>query len=116
MALMSKGYRALSALRLGMSGLPRALTKAIRGLQRGEVVLRLRHEELDGLEQHLDRASNRLSLSLIIAAVVVGSSLMMSADIGPRYDGIPVLGLAGYLVASFLGLWLVVAILRSGKF
>lgn len=116
MALMSKGYRALSALRLGMSGLPRALTKAIRRLQSGEVVLRLRHEELDGLEQHLDRASNRLSLSLIIAAVVVGSSIMMSADIGPRYDGIPVLGLAGYLVASFLGLWLVVAILRSGKF
>ncbi|MFZ5593029.1 MAG: ABC1 kinase family protein [Pseudomonadota bacterium] len=114
--LLGKGYRAYSALRLATAGLPRALSKAVRQLQRGEAVLRLRHEQLEGLEQHLDRASNRLSLSLIIASVVVGSSIVMSTDIGPHYGDIPLLGLFGYILATLLGLWWVIGILRSGRF
>lgn len=86
--LLGKGYRAYSTLRLATAGLPRALSKVVRQLQRGEAVLRLRHEQLEGLEQHLDRASNRLSLSLIIASVVVGSSIVMSTDVGPHYGDI----------------------------
>lgn len=114
--MLGKGYRAYSTLRLAAMGLPRAVSRIMRQLQRGEAVLRLRHEQLEGLEQHLDRASNRLSLSLIIASIVVGSSIVMSTDVGPHYGDIPLLGLFGYMLATLLGLWWVVGILRSGRF
>jgi len=34
---------------------------------------------------------------------------------GPKLFGYPLLGLAGFLVASILGIWLLVGILRSGR-
>ena len=75
----------------------------------------MRHEKLEGLEQHIDKASNRLSFSLIIASIIVGSSIIMQTQIGQLFMGFPLLGAVGYIVAGLLGLWLVWAIIKSGK-
>lgn len=115
-AALAKGYRMANTLRSGVATFPGMLARTLRQLQTGEATLRVRHEQLEGLEQRIDRASNRLSLSLIIAAIVVGSSIVMSFHTGPHYRGIPLLGLLGYVLASLLGLGWAVAILRSGKF
>lgn len=112
----AQGYRAINALR-GLGGvLPRVVTQTLGSLERGELGVRVRHERLDEMQEHLDRASNRLSFSLIIGAIVVGSSIVMAFHTGPHYAGIPLLGLAGYVIAAALGLWWAVAILRSGRF
>ncbi|MEW5756299.1 MAG: AarF/ABC1/UbiB kinase family protein [Pseudomonadota bacterium] len=113
---LAQGYRAAHALR-GIAGvLPRVVTRALGSLERGELGVRVHHEHLDKMQEHLDRASNRLSFSLIIGAIVIGSSIVMAFHTGPHYAGIPLLGLAGYVIAAVLGLWWAVAILRSGKF
>jgi ubiquinone biosynthesis protein len=113
---LARGYRLLSVLRRAGSELPAALAGTLARLERGEATLRLRHEPLESLERHIDRASNRLSFSLIIAAVVIGSSLVMAFHTGPHYEGIPLLGLFGYVIVAVLGLAWAAAILRSGKF
>jgi ubiquinone biosynthesis protein len=64
----------------------------------------------------MDRSSNRLTFGIIIAALVIGSSLVISSGITPTLLGFPALGLIGFVVASILGLWLAIMILRSGKF
>ena len=110
-----KGYRASNALKLLALGLPDMLAKGMRQFQKGEATIRIRHEHLEEVQKHLDRASNRLSFSLIIAAIVIASSIVMTAHTGPHLEGIPLLGLLGYGLAAFLGLWWAVAILRSGK-
>jgi ubiquinone biosynthesis protein len=84
-------------------------------LNRGEMKIEFEHKGLDNFIIELDRASNRLSFSLIIAAIIIGSSLIIRIDKGPKLFDYPLLGIAGYVVAGLLGLWLVVAILRSGK-
>jgi ubiquinone biosynthesis protein len=63
----------------------------------------------------LDRSSNRLSFALIIAAIIVGSSLIMTIDVGIKIYGIPAVGLLGYLFAGILGAGLAISILRSGR-
>lgn len=98
-----------------LRNLPRDLHHMIRRFQEGRLELKVRHEKLEDLELHIDKASNRLSFSLIIAAIIVGSSIIMQTQIGPLFLGFPVIGVLGYLVAAFLGLWLVWAILRSGR-
>ena len=95
--------------------LPRELHHLFKRIREGRIEIEVRHEKLEGLEQHIDKASNRLSFSLIIAAIIVGSSIIMQTQIGPLFLGFPLLGAVGYIVAGLLGLWLVWAIIKSGK-
>ena len=98
-----------------LRNLPHDLRNILRRLKEGRIELDVKHDKLEDLELHIDKASNRLSFSLIIAAIIVGSSIIMQTQMGPLILGFPVMGVIGYLVAGFLGLWLVWAILRSGR-
>ncbi len=98
-----------------IKNLPRSLRKIIRKTLRGELSVQFASDQLGQLAQELDRSSNRLSFSVIIAAIIVGSSIIFHARVGPVWHDMPILGLTGYLVAGIMGFWLVIAILRSGK-
>lgn len=113
---LARGYRAANALRAGLRGLPAGIAGALKTLARGEARLRLHHEQLDALASHVERASNRLAFSLIIAAVVIGSSIVTTFHAGPHYAEIPLVGVIGFAVAAVLGLWWAVATLRGGRF
>ena len=52
---------------------------------------------------------------MILAAMIIGSSIIMQTDKGPKFMSFPVLAFMGYTVAGFVGLWLVYAIIRSGR-
>ena len=101
-----------------LHSLPRDLRMLMKKAQAGRLALTFRHEGLEHLARELDRSSNRISFALIIAAVIVGSSLIMGFKLGPKlwgYPDISVLGLVGYLFAGFMGLGLAWSIYRSGK-
>ena len=87
-----------------------------RSLKQGKLFIGLEHHGLEKMDATIDRASNRLSLSLIISAMIVGSSLIMTVDKGPQFFGYSALGIAGFLFAAVLGLGLVVSIIRGGRF
>jgi len=87
-----------------------------KGLRQGKLSVGFKHEHLEELTVVIDRASNRIAFGLIIAALIIGSSFIMSIDKGPFLFNYPILGLLGYMVAAFLGLGLVVSIIiRRGK-
>ena len=96
---------------------PRQLRQLARKIIRGRLQILFRHENLDRLIVELDRSSNRVAFALIVAAVILGSAVIMGAKMAPLLPGtdIPVLGLMGFLVAGVLGVWLAFAILRSGR-
>jgi len=100
-----------------LNALPRDLRQLMKKAQNGRLALGFRHEGLEKLTSELDRSSNRLAFAMIIAAVIVGSSVIMAMKIKPHIWGtqISVLGLVGYVVAGFLGMGLAWAIYRSGK-
>ena len=54
---------------------------------------------------------------MIVAAIILGSAVIMQAHVKPMIPGtdIPLLGLLGFVLAGLLGVWLVIAILRSGR-
>jgi ubiquinone biosynthesis protein len=95
--------------------LPRDLKEFINRVNRNKFKINLEHRGLEKLITDLDKSSNRLSFSMLIAALIVGSSLIMQTDKGPLMFGFPMLGFLGYSIAAFLGLWLAIAILRSGR-
>ncbi|GAQ25065.1 ubiquinone biosynthesis protein UbiB [Tepidanaerobacter syntrophicus] len=63
----------------------------------------------------LHKMVNRLVFSLIVAALIIGSSLIIQANVGPFFYNYPLLGVAGFIIAGFLGVWLIISILRTGR-
>jgi len=95
--------------------LPGKLKYILRKVKKGKMNLIFEHRGLERLITEMDRSSNRLAFSLIIAALIIGSSIIVFFDKGLQFFGLSAFGLIGYLIAAILGLWLVIAILRSGK-
>jgi ubiquinone biosynthesis protein len=95
--------------------LPRDIKEFINRVNRNKFKIDLEHRGLDKLVSDLDKSSNRLSFSMLIAALIIGSSLIMQTNKGPLLFGFPILGFLGYSAAALLGLWLAIAILRSGR-
>jgi ubiquinone biosynthesis protein len=95
--------------------LPQDLIDILRKVKEGKLKFNFEHRGLEKLTKEIDRSSNRISFSLIIAALIIGSSLILQQQVGPLIFGYPILGIIGYLLASFLGLGLIISILRSGK-
>jgi len=102
-------------LRMTVKMLPADLEEIIQKLKKGKMLVQLHHEGLEKFILEMDRSSNRLTFGMIIASLIVGSSLVMQLDRGPMLFGFSIFGIIGYLFAAVLGLWLVIAILRSGK-
>lgn len=96
--------------------LPLTLRLFAKRLQTGSLSMRVSSDELTLLGREIDRASNRLSLALLLGALVLGSSILTFNKQGRLFDSLATLGLIGFGVAAFIGLWLIVSILRSGRF
>jgi len=95
--------------------LPKDLKEILNSLNRNKFKIDLEHRGLDHFIRELDKSINRLSSSLIITALVVGSSIVMQTEKGPLLFGYPAFAFLGYTFAGVIGLWWVIAILRSGR-
>jgi ubiquinone biosynthesis protein len=95
--------------------LPKDLKEILNSLNRNKFKIDLEHRGLDRFIRELDKSINRLSSSLIITALVVGSSIVMQIEKGPLLFGFPAFAFIGYTFAGVIGLWWVIAILRSGR-
>jgi len=113
--LILKSLNDLAELYNLMILIPRQLSKTLKKMEKGVFKLEFQHRGLENLISALDKSTNRLSYSLILAAIIVGSSLIMQTNKGPIFMGFPVIGVLGFLISGVLGLGLVIMILRSGK-
>jgi ubiquinone biosynthesis protein len=95
--------------------IPGELGEILRQVKQGRVKINVEHREMETFSSHMERASNRISFSLFVSALIIGSSLILRANIGPSLWGIPLLGLLGYVIAGILGIGLLFSILRSGR-
>jgi ubiquinone biosynthesis protein len=95
---------------------PRQIHALLEELKDGEVEVRFRHAGLDELISKVDILANRLVFGLLIAALILGSSMLgIFVEGGVQLLGLSVFGLIGFVVAAMLGLLLLFAIIRSGR-
>jgi ubiquinone biosynthesis protein len=88
----------------------------LAGLMRQQKLsLRLKHDGLEKVLATHDQISNRISFAIIIAALIVGSALIVISKTPPLFYGISLIGIIGFLAAALMGIWLLVAILKKGK-
>ncbi|MCB1281734.1 MAG: phosphotransferase, partial [Salinibacterium sp.] len=98
-----------------LGGLPGDVSRALRDFRKGKFRIEFDLKRLDHFGQQIDRSANRLTLGVVTAALIVGSSIVMTVRGGPELFGLPVLGLLGFVVASINAVWLVLSIWRSNR-
>jgi len=98
------------------SSLPGAIQRILQKVEQGDLNIRFRHENLSGLQKSLDNISNRLSFSIILASLIIGSSMIITTGVKPLIFGYPAIGIVGYLISAFFGLLVVINIFRGRKF
>jgi len=68
--------------------------------------------ELPQLRRSLDDSANRLSFSILVGSLIMGAAIISS---GAQTAQLSIISSILFAVASFLGLWLIFSILRSGR-
>ena len=115
-AMMKDAVDTVMEYRTFTKALPVQISQILKKMMSDKFTIDFVHRGLEELMGEMDRSSNRLTFAIIVAALIIGSSLVIAFDSGPKLFGYPFLGILGFVVAGVLGLWLAFLILRSGKF
>jgi ubiquinone biosynthesis protein len=95
---------------------PRQIHALLDEIKDGEIEVRFRHSGLDDLISKVDILANRLVLAFLIAALILGSSMLgIFLKSGTKFLGVSIFGLIGFVFAAALGLLLLIGIIRSGR-
>ncbi|HOD81807.1 MAG: putative protein kinase UbiB [Planctomycetes bacterium ADurb.Bin126] len=97
--------------------LPEDISAILEKFKRGQFQLHVQHEHLENLTRTIDVSASQISFALIIAGLLIGSSLLVTRTgmlLGLVY--IQTLGVLGYVAAAVLGAWLLVSMLRGRRF
>jgi ubiquinone biosynthesis protein len=113
--LLQRSRRRLVELATIAGRVPEDLRELLREARRGRMKIDLDLKRLDHFGHQLDRSANRLTVGIVTAALIVGSSIVMTVGGGPTLVGLPLFGLLGFLLAVIAGAWLLVSIWRSGR-
>ncbi|TLN16654.1 AarF/ABC1/UbiB kinase family protein, partial [bacterium] len=91
--------------------LPSQLSRILQRVIDSRLSIDFVHKGYEQMLSEMDRVTNRLSLSVIIGALIVGSALISHSGRGPLLWDFPVFGIVGFLMAGLMGLWLAIMIL-----
>jgi ubiquinone biosynthesis protein len=114
-AVAQRWQRGALGLLSSLGGLPGDVVRLVRDARRGRMKIEFDLKRLDHFGHQIDRSASRLTVGVVTAALIVGSSIVMTVRGGPELLGLPLFGLLGFLVATLNSLWLVLSIWRAGR-
>jgi ubiquinone biosynthesis protein len=104
--LARRGIGSLRRMASVLGNLPRDLAQGLRAVRRGRVQVQIDVTDLHRVADQFDRAAQRIAVSLVVAALIIGSSIVMTVGGGPQLFGLPAFGLLGFVGAVCGALWL----------
>jgi ubiquinone biosynthesis protein len=95
---------------------PYQVHDVLEQMRDGQIEVGFVHKGLDDFMKQLDVGINRLIIAFVVAAGLIGSSLIgVFATSGPQVLGLNVVSAFGFFIAGVLGLWLMWGVFRSGR-
>lgn len=94
---------------------PKDLLHITRQIRRQKFVVRYINEYQDELIAAQHQISNRIAFAIVIAALLIGSAMIVISKTPPLLYGISLIGIIGFLFAAVMGIWLLIAIIRKGR-
>ncbi|WP_159878388.1 ABC1 kinase family protein [Aquitalea denitrificans] len=113
--LLKRGKLTLQETLGMLTGLPRDILRLSKDIRQGKFRINLDLQRLDSFGKQLDRSTNRLTMAIVTGCLIIGSSIVMTVNAGPKLFGLPFFGFIGFMIALFNSVWLIWSIWRSGK-
>ena len=104
--LVSGGMNYIVEIEHLLKDLPDRLNNTLDLLEKGELEVKMNHTGLDDLK-------NQLSISLIVSALLIGSSIAILADKGPKIWDISAIGFIGFVFSAILGAYLILKYIKN---
>ncbi len=106
--------------------MPKLAHDILKQTAQGKQRIELKHDGFQEINTQFIKGINRLTIGLIISASLIAGAMVLNTSQkifeftvnlfgGQTLSLTAVLGLAGYVIATFLGLWLIYTIFRSRK-
>ena len=114
-ALARLGAKSLREAAMLALSLPGELRRLLKGMHKGTITLRVDVSHLDRAIERLDRSVSRLTMGIVTAALIIGSSIVMTVPAESTWLGLPFFGLLGFIGALICGIWLLISIAGSGR-
>ena len=90
--------------------LPEDIGELVQQVKRGKLRMEINHELSVPTKSYLGRLVDRMVMAIIVGALLVGSSIMILSDIPPKWRDVPLIGLAGFIVAAVLSAMTVLSV------
>lgn len=104
---VKKGYDAMLDMAEFSTTIPSQLTALFNKINQDRLRIEFAHLNLAELNERIEQIGSRIVNGMIVAALLVGASLIVMSGKGPMVFDFPALGLAGYVLAGILGLRLI---------
>ncbi|NES85452.1 MAG: AarF/ABC1/UbiB kinase family protein [Moorea sp. SIO2B7] len=91
---------------------PRQLEVLLDRLSSETLQWNLKLTDLEPLRRSVDDSANRLSFSILVGSLIMGAAIISTGTQTPQLS---LISNVLFAAASFLGLWLIISILRSGR-
>jgi ubiquinone biosynthesis protein len=114
-ALARRQVQSLRRALAELGRVPHDLSQLLRRAREGRLQVNIDIAHLKRAGDQIDRAANRLSMALVVAALIIGSSIVMTVGGGPTLLGLPAFGLLGFAGAVLGALWLIHAMRRGSR-
>jgi ubiquinone biosynthesis protein len=113
--MMNRGWRNLVGIADLLASLPKDLRRLLRATRKGAIQVDITVRHLGRYVNHIDNAISRLTMGIVTAALIIGSSIIMTVKGGPELFGLPAFGFLGYSFATIAGVWLLHSIWKGGQ-
>ncbi len=114
-AMVRESRAFVRSMLTGARELPGGIFRIIRRIEHDDLTIKFQHKGLEELDDALKAAANRITLGVIIGSLIVGSSLIIHTNVGPRLFGYPALGMVGYMLSALFGFYVIFDIFRHGR-
>ena len=94
---------------------PQDILEISRLIRQQKLTVKIEQTGLNTLLTTQDQISNRIAFSIVIAALIIGSALIVISKTPPLVYGISFIGFIGFIAAALMGIWLLIAIIKKGK-
>ena len=96
--------------------MPYQISDVLERLRDGTFQVKIENPGIDQIDDHIDQASNRMAVALVVAGGLLGSAIIgVFADDGPNVLGLHLLSVLGFILSGAFGLWLVWGVMRHGR-
>ncbi len=113
--LTKEMYESAAEFSLLLRDFPSEIKEIMDQIKLGQFGIEFKHKGLDPMLKKHDQISNRIAFAIVLASLIIGSSLIVLSRIPPKWHEIPIIGIVGFLGAGVLGFWLLISILKHEK-